>query len=211
MKAVGIVPFAIPSLFATMQDPEMMKGDPGKDGLKGDTGAAGKNGTDGVNGKDGAAGQSIKGDQGVPGKDGTNGTKGDTGAAGKDGTAGVNAFSAPISRTMSLATAYQATNVTKPAMLTITLESTSTFSLSGSTNNVAQIVMGATNAVAAGIGTAMATYKNVLGGGLVVGVSITSNQANTYTVALPAGWWVAVRQTTGTGLIVSSVLEQVVG
>jgi len=216
MKPVGIVPFAIPSLFATAQDPAMMKGDAGANGKDGSNGTKGDTGAAGKDGKDGA--QGVQGIPGVAGKDGTNGlqgiqgVKGDTGAQGIQGVAGsaVNmSFAAPTSRTMVLATAYQATNTAKPALFTITLEATSSFTLSGTVSNVAQIVIGAASTVAAGTGTAVATYKNIIGGGLVVGVSITSQQANTYTIALPAGWFLAVRQTTGTGMTVAAFEQQV--
>lgn len=96
-------------------------------------------------------------------------------------------------------------------MVTITLQSQSSISLSGTSNNEGAITLGTTNAVATGVGTNVATYKNNLGGGLVVGLSITSQQANTYTVAVPAGYFFAVRQTAGTGLQIVSAFEQAVG
>lgn len=124
---------------------------------------------------------------------------------------GVYALSVPVVKTFALGTAYRAADTTKAALITITLESTSSLTLTGATNNSATIVIGATNAVAAGTGLTVATYKNILGGSLVVGVNLSSNQANTYTVALPAGYYFAVRQTSGTGLVVTSAFEQVLG
>lgn len=140
--------------------------------------------------------------QGLPGTNGANGT---------NGTAGVNTFSAPASRTFALATAYQASNAAKPAIMTITLQSQSTISLGGAVNNEGAITLGPTNAVAAGTGTDVATYKNNLGGTLVIGLSLSSQQANTYTVAVPVGYYFAIRQTAGVGLQIVSVFDQAVG
>jgi hypothetical protein len=95
--------------------------------------------------------------------------------------------------------------------VTITLQSQSSFSLGGTSNNEGAITLGSTAAVNVGTGTSVATYKNNLGGGLVVGVSITSQQANTYQIAVPAGYYFAIRQTSGTGLQVVSAFDQTVG
>lgn len=134
------------------------------------------------------------------------GDKGDTGLP------GVNSFSAPATRTgLALATAYQASNPLKPAIITITLQAQSSITLGGITNNEGTINVGTNNTVATGGGVVVATYKNNLGGGVVVGVSLQSTQANTYTIALPAGGWWAVRQTSGTGLVIVSVVDQAVG
>jgi hypothetical protein len=88
------------------------------------------------------------------------------------------------------------------------LDCASSITLSGTSNNEGVVMLGATSGVATGTGTSLTPYKNNLGGGLVVGVSVTSNQANSYTVNVPTGWYFAVRQTSGTGLQVVSTFEQ---
>lgn len=115
---------------------------------------------------------------------------------------------APNTRSMSLATAYQCTDNTKPCFFTITLQAQSSISLSGAVNNEGQVLIGATNAVASGTGTAVGFYRNNLGGALVVGLNITSAQANSYSVMVPAGWYIASRQTAGSGLTVVSAFDQ---
>lgn len=115
---------------------------------------------------------------------------------------------APTSRTLALATAYQCTNTARSCFVVITLQSQSSISLSGTSNNEGAVTVGATNAVSSGTGTNIATYKNNLGGTLVVGLVINSLQANTYTVAVPPGWFFAVRQTAGSGLQIASAFEQ---
>lgn len=185
------------------------KGDPGPQGSTGPQGVAGPPGPQGAMGPQGN--QGIQGIQGATGSQGPTGSTGSIGPTGPQGPSGVNAFGAPTSRSLSLATAYQATDVTKPAIVSISLQSTSSFSLAGTVNNEGQIVIGSTNAVASGTGSAVGSYKNNLGGGLVVGVSVTNQASNTYTIALPAGWYFAIRQTSGTGLSVVSAFDQSVG
>lgn len=114
----------------------------------------------------------------------------------------------PSARTFSLATAYQCTVTTRPCILVITLQSTSSISLSGTSNNEGIVTVGSTPGVATGTGTNLAPYKSNLGGGLVVGLSITNQQTNSYTVIMPIGYYIAVRQTVGTGLQIASAFEQ---
>lgn len=149
-------------------------------------------------------------------KDGEKGEKGDPGEQGiqgPQGIAGVNSFSIPTLRTpINKATAYQAIVSNKPAIIMITLSSTSSFSLTGNVSNEANIIMGSTNAVASGTGLVMAKYANVLGGGLVVGVSVTNKSTQTYTINLPAGYFFAILNANNTtGVTIDSVFEQTIG
>lgn len=172
------------------------KGDPGETGPKGDTGATGSQGPQGVPGAQGPVGQT--------------GAQGATGAAGATGPAGTINVGQPTTRTVALGTAYQCTNAARPCLMTLTIQSQSAISLSGASNNEGAVTVGATNAVAAGTGTNIATYKNNLGGTLVVGLSLTSLQANTYTIAVPTGWFFAVRQTAGAGIQIVSAFDQAI-
>lgn len=132
------------------------------------------------------------------------------GNAGADGAAGVNAFGSPSSRSLSLATAYQATTTAKPAVVTVNLSSTASLSLTGGTSNTADVVIGSTNAVASGTGTLICRYANTNTGALTVGLALSTTAASTCTFALPAGWYFAVRQTAGT-ITITSAFDQVVG
>lgn len=214
------------------------KGDKGDTGIQGEKGSDGSIGPRGLKGEDGSTGlqgppgiQGIKGDkgdQGLKGDKGDPGSKGDIGQIGpqgpigltgpkgdqgNSGSAGVNSFSIPTLRTpINKATAYQALVTTKPAIITITLSSTSSFTLTGNVSNEANIVMGSTNAVATGTGQVMAKYANILGGGLVVGVSVTNKSTQTYTINLPAGYFFAILNANNTtGVTIDSVFEQTVG
>lgn len=118
---------------------------------------------------------------------------------------------APTVRTVALDTAYQATTVGKPAIVTVTLTSTTALSLTGGATYEADLIIGPTSAVASGTGTVVGKYKNSLTGTLVVGLAINNSQTNTYDLALPAGWYFAVRQITGAGISVVSAFDQLIG
>lgn len=194
-----------------------IKGDKGDQGLQGDKGDPGTKGDVGQTGPQGPIGltgpKGDKGDTGATGPKGDQGIQGLKGDTGNSGSAGVNSFSIPALRTpINKATAYQASVTTKPAIITITLSSTSSFTLTGNISNEANIVMGSTNAVATGTGQVMAKYANILGGGLVVGVSVTNKSTQTYTINLPAGYFFAILNANNTtGVTIDSVFEQTVG
>lgn len=133
-----------------------------------------------------------------------------TGNPGADGAPGANSFGSPTSRTLSLATAYQATTIAKPAVVTVNLSSTASLSLTGGTSNTADVVIGSTNAVASGTGTLICRYANTNTGALTVGLALSTTAASTCTFALPTGWFFAVRQTAGS-VTITSAFDQVVG
>lgn len=163
-----------------------------------------------------APGWGMQGSQGPPGADGSQGpvgptgNTGSTGSTGATGSAGVNAFSIPNIRSLSLATAYQATDVTKPAQVTVNLNSSAALSLAAGTTNSADILIGSTSAVASGTGTVIAKYSNSLTGLLVVGLALNTASAYTANFSLPTGWFFAIRQTSGT-VTITSAYDQAVG
>lgn len=164
--------------------------------------------TQGPTGATGATGsQGAKGDTGSTGSAGATGSQGNPGA---DGAAGVNAFGSPTARTVSLATAYQATNTAKPAIVTINITSTANLSLSGGTTNSADVVIGSTSAVASGTGTVAGKYSNASTGSLTIGLNTNAVAASPMTFNLPTGWYFAVRQTSGT-VTITSAFDQAVG
>ena len=80
----------------------------------------------------------------------------------------------------------------------------------GGTTNTADVVIGSTNAVASGTGTAICRYANTNTGALTVGLALSTTAGSTCTFALPTGWFFAVRQTSGT-ISVTSAFDQSVG
>lgn len=147
---------------------------------------------------------------GATGAAGATGSTGATGASGSQGAAGMNAFSSPTSRTLLLATAYQASDPTRPACVTINLNSTASLSLTAGTTNTADVLIGSTSAVAAGTGTIVGRYSNSLTGTLVVGLALNTVSSYTSNLSLPTGWYFAVRQTGG-AVTITSAFDQAVG
>lgn len=137
-------------------------------------------------------------------------TQGAAGSTGSTGAAGVNAFGTPNSRSTALATAFQATDPTKPALVNVNLTSTATLSLGGGGTNTATVVIGSTNAVASGTGTTICNYSNTNTGALTIGLNLSTVSATTCSFALPVGWYWAIRQTAGT-VTVTSNFDQSVG
>jgi hypothetical protein len=113
-------------------------------------------------------------------------------------------------RSAAPVTAYQATDPTKPALVTLTLTSTANFSLIGGTTNSADVIIGATSAVATGTGMVIGKYSNSITGTIAVGLNMNSAATQTITMALPTGWYFAVRTTSGT-VTISSAYDQSVG
>lgn len=113
------------------------------------------------------------------------------------------------SRSISLATAYQATDTSKPAIVSVNLNSVASISLTNGTTIVGEVRIGSASSVSSGAsGTVVGSYKNTLTGTLVIGLALTHEDTSTVSFILPAGWYFAVRQTTGTGLTVSSAFDQ---
>lgn len=110
----------------------------------------------------------------------------------------------PTTRAVTAGTAYQCTNTAKPCVFTVTLSSTASLSLAGDTTNTADIMLGNSSAVASDTGTILARYSNTMTGTLVVGLGVNTNANATYSVTIPIGGYMAVRQTAGTISVVSA-------
>ncbi len=110
---------------------------------------------------------------------------------------------------VSLATAYQAQDPTRPAVININMNSVASLTLGGGTTNTADIVIGPTAAVASGTGTVIGKYRNTMTGAVIVGVGVNTDASSQIQFLLPIGWFYAVRQTSGTVTIIS-VFDQAV-
>lgn len=114
---------------------------------------------------------------------------------------------APNTRTFSLATAYQCTNTAKACIATINITTSTSITLGTGTTNTATIVIGSTNGVASGTGTAIAVNSNSVTG---AGLSLGFNSTSPVTVAIPIGWFLAIRATSGSPTV-SSAFDQPIG
>lgn len=159
------------------------------------------------NGVEQNCGAMPAGPTGPQGDTGATGSTGSTGATGPAGSAGVNAFGAPQTRTLSLATAYQASDPTKPAFVTVIVDLALSISI-GSADNAVELIIGPTNAVAGGTGLLADRWRNNLS---VTLITLTFNGTQKLSAALPIGYYFAVRRVTGTGITISSAFDQAVG
>lgn len=119
-------------------------------------------------------------------------------------------YGAPNTRTLAQNTAYQCTDPTRSCEFSINLSSAPTLTLAGGSTNTASIIIGPTSAVASGAGTAVGSYSNALTGTVVVGIALNAGSQNTVTVPVPAGYYMAIRTTSGT-VTVSSAYDSSVG
>lgn len=108
------------------------------------------------------------------------------------------AFGTPNTRSVSAATAYQATDNTKAAAVAVNLTSTASISLSGGTTNTAAVYISATNTVGTTGGTLVCSYSNSNTGTLTIGLNLSTVMTAPCTFGLPAGWYFAYRVSAGT-------------
>lgn len=102
-------------------------------------------------------------------------------------------YGTPNTRTLSLNTAYQCTDNTKPCLFTVTVSCPITASILGAVTCSGEIRIGSANTVAGGsTGTIVGPISTTVGGLL----SLQNTAYETKTIALPTGWYLAVRQPT---------------
>jgi hypothetical protein len=116
-------------------------------------------------------------------------------------------FGSPNARTVSAATAYQCTDTAKPCVVTLTVTCPLTLSILAGATCAGEVRIGSNNTVATGGGTNIAPINRNASG--IIGLSTNDNETKTITV--PAGWFFAIRQTTGTGMTIVAVFDQSAG
>lgn len=241
INAINTIAGCVNASFATMQDAlTNITLTAGPQGPKGDTGATGSNGSNGsagaaatitigtVTGLTAGATPTVTntgsataaqlnfgipaGAAGTPGAAGSNGTNGTNGAAGATGSAGVNAFGTPNSKTLAFATAIQATDPTKPAVISAMIEAAYTLTIASTLADEVELRIGPVQATVANgtAGTAVATFKTSLTG-ILVSVGMGMIQRNQLTAHLPVGWYYAVRRVSGTTATIQAAFDQSVG
>lgn len=196
--------------------PQGPQGDVGPKGDKGDTGAQGVQGPQGAQGSQGL--QGVKGDagnvgatglQGPKGDTGAQGVKGDTGAQGSAGTpAPVFNFGAPNTRTLAVSTAYQATDITKAAIATISPQCSAAITVGGGSTCTLQARIAASS-LTCSTGVIVAQWTNGNTGTLVVGVALNQIVGAPGDVKLPIGWYFILCPVSGTFTV--SAVDQTAG
>lgn len=140
------------------------------------------------------------------------GPQGPQGAQGNVGPAGANAFGTPATKSLTFATAIQATDPTRPAVISAMIEAAYTITLANTQADEVELRIGPVQAtVANGTGgTAVATFKASLTGiALTVGMAQISR--NQLTAHLPIGWFYAVRRVSGTAATIQGAYDQSMG
>lgn len=117
------------------------------------------------------------------------------------------AFGPCVSITPSFATAYQAVDPTKPAMITVIVDLTTTVAVGAPQANTVELIIGPTSAVAAGSGTLADTYRSDLS---VTLISLGFTGRQKVFALLPVGYFWAIRRTSGTGITIVSAFDQTV-
>lgn len=200
------------------QGPQGLKGNTGGQGPQGLTGPAGPQGQTGPMGPKGDTGaqgpQGATGPQGSAGATGAKGDKGDTGATGAAGPAGPQGLQGPVgatgpqgvglvpgvpaAKTLSLSTAYQATDVTKSAFISVMAETIYSVTLASPTmSDTVELRIGPASDVANGGGYKAASWKSGISAGLTVSVGLSVTNRGQLTAMIPPNWYFAIRRTAG--------------
>lgn len=117
----------------------------------------------------------------------------------------------PNNRTLAFATAYQATDPTKPAFVSVSIDAFYPSLLIAAYNDVVELRIGPASTVAGGtsgyvVGTWRLAFTAVV---TLVGSAIGGRgQLN---AMLPAGWYFSVRRTSGTVATISGAIDQSLG
>ncbi len=194
------------SAWVTNQGPQGSTGSTGAQGIQGVAGPTGATGPAGSTGAQGSTGST--GSTGAQGPTGATGAQGATGNTGATGPAGPSLISSPNTRSLSLATAYQATDTTKPAFVTVILECVATVGIGSPAANTVEMIIGSTNAVASGTGTLADAFRSDLS---VTLISLGWTGRQSLRANLPINWYFAIRRTAGTGCSISSSYDQGLG
>lgn len=169
--------------------------------------ASGATGPQGPQGPTGGAGP--QGIQGVAGPTGSTGAQGPIGPTGPQGIPGNSAplfgFGPPAAKTVAVSTAYQAADIAKAAVVTLSPTCTNTTTLLAASACTMQIRQSSAAGMTCSTGTVVSTWTSTIALGLV----ITQGNGFPVDVKLPAGGYFIVCPSAGTFTI--SAVEQTAG
>jgi hypothetical protein len=192
----------------------------GGTGATGMTGAAGSNGASAyeiavANGFSGSQAAwlaslvGLPGSTGPAGANGTNGTAGATGATGATGPAGTPAptfnFGAPAAKTVAVSTVYQAADITKAAIVTISPSCQNATSVLASSACTVQVRQSSAVGLTCSTGTVSQTWTSTVQLGLV----FTQTSGSPFDVKLPIGGYFILCANAGAFTV--SAVEQSAG
>lgn len=123
---------------------------------------------------------------------------------------------APAALTVTLgASAYQANNSAKDAVVVLNVGATSTQTLLSTTeaSQKIEVVVGATSGAVTGAtptGAKVGQFESTQSNTVVVGLTLNQKNAGTITFLLPAGYYFRVRQTAGSQGFLTSAFDQAI-
>lgn len=121
---------------------------------------------------------------------------------------------APVARTLALATLYQAIDPTKPAIVSLGVETNYTVTLASVLEDIVELRIGAPGdkdkLLNGSGGVAVASFRSSLKG-LAVTIGMVQAQRSQLLAVLPTGWYFAVRRTVGTTATIQGAIEQPFG
>jgi len=149
---------------------------------------------------------SATGGAGAAGAAGPQGPIGLTGATGPAGAAAPTFnFSAPAARTLAVSTQYQAADVTKAAITTVSASCTNSSTLVAASACTLQVRQSATTGLTCSTGTVSMTWTSTVALGLV----LTQTSGSPFDVKVPIGGYFILCATAGT--FTMSAVEQTAG
>lgn len=121
----------------------------------------------------------------------------------------LNYPAAPSARTVAFGTAYQATDKTKAALISVMVETIYSVTLAGTQTDTVELRIGpdATTVANGTGGTAIATFKTSLTG-IAVTIGLANTQRNQLAALIPPNWYFAVRRVAGTTATIQGAFDQ---
>ncbi|VVE00392.1 hypothetical protein PIN31115_02073 [Pandoraea iniqua] len=113
-------------------------------------------------------------------------------------------FGAPNVRSLAVGTAFQATDTTKAAIVTVSPQCTAAITLSGGSTCTLQARVGATG-VTCSTGTVVGTWTNGNTGTLTIGLALNQTVGGPGSINLPAGAFAILCATSGTFTVPNAV------
>lgn len=119
---------------------------------------------------------------------------------------------APVARSISFGTAYQATDPTKPAAIYATVETTYTITIAGTQQDTVEIRVGtdATTVANGTSGTAVDSFRSSLTG-VALTIGMGQVQRGPLVAIIPVGGYFALRRVVGSNASIISCVEQPFG
>lgn len=115
------------------------------------------------------------------------------------------AIGAPVTRSLSLATAYQASTPTKPALLKVEITCVTTVGVGSPQTNTIELRIGPNNTVASGGGTRADVFRSDLS---VTLISLGWTSQGVLRAEIPAGYYFSINRTVGSGTSIVTAYDQ---